>query len=107
MKRFFALLLVLASLCAQAKSTVVPVSLTCNDMVDPIAVSDVCFGWKLSSDVKAARQTAYELWIGTAPKCTGDVWRSGKVISEDQFDIVIPSNVTLEEGKRYFWKVRV
>ncbi len=107
MRRVLTSLLVLAALCAQAKPTVNPVCLTCNEMVNPVAVSDVRFSWKLDSDVKAARQTAYELWIGTLPQCGGDVWKSGKIISEDQLDITPPSDVILKEGERYFWKVRV
>ena len=47
MKKVLASLLLLAGLCAQAKPTVFPVSLSCNDMVDPVAVSDVSFSWKL------------------------------------------------------------
>lgn len=107
MKKVLASLLLLAGLCAQAKPTVFPVSLSCNDMVDPVAVSDVSFSWKLRSDVRAARQTAYELWVGSTPNCGGDVWKSGKVVSDDQLDITIPPTVTLEEGKQYFWKVRI
>ena len=107
MKKVLASLLLLAGLCAQAKPTVFPVSLSCNDIVDPVAVSDVSFSWKLRSDVRAARQTAYELWVGSTPNCGGDVWKSGKVVSDDQLDITIPPTVTLEEGKRYFWKVRI
>ena len=107
MKKVLASLLLLVGLCAQAKPTVFPVSLSCNDMVDPVAVSDVSFSWKLRSDVRAARQTAYELWVGSTPNCGGDVWKSGKVVSDDQLDITIPPTVTLEEGKRYFWKVRI
>ena len=107
MKKVLASLLLLAGLCAQAKPTVFPVSLSCNDMVDPVAVSDVSFSWKLRSDVRAARQTAYELWVGSTPNCGGDVWKSGKVVSDDQLDITLPPTVTLEEGKRFFWKVRI
>ena len=107
MKKVLASLLLLAGLCAQAKPTVFPVSLSCNDMVDPVAVSDVSFSWKLCSDVRAARQIAYELWVGSTPNCGGDVWKSGKVVSDDQLDITLPPTVTLEEGKRYFWKVRI
>jgi alpha-L-rhamnosidase len=106
-KRVLALLLVFACLCAQAKPAVIPVSPTCGDMVNPVSVSNVSFAWKLSSDVKGACQTAYELWVGTTPQCNGNVWKSGKVFSEEQFDITLPASIGLQEGKRYYWKVRV
>ncbi len=41
MKKVLASLLLLAGLCAQAKPTVFPVSLSCNDMVNPVAGRDV------------------------------------------------------------------
>ncbi len=108
MKKVLASLLLLAGLCAQAKPTVFPVSLSCNDMVDPVAVSDVSFSWKLRSDVRAARQDRLSaLGRFDSSNCGGDVWKSGKVVSDDQLDITIPPTVTLEEGKRYFWKVRI
>jgi alpha-L-rhamnosidase len=106
-KRVLALLLVFACLCAQAKPAVIPVSPTCGDMVNPVSVSNVSFAWKLSSDVKGACQTAYELWVGTTPQCNGNVWKSGKVSSEEQFDITLPASIDIQEGKRYYWKVRV
>ncbi len=106
-KRVLALLLVFACLCAQAKPAVIPVSPTCGDMVNPVSVSNVSFAWKLSSDVKGACQTAYELWVGTTPQCNGNVWKSGKISSEEQFDITLPASIGLQEGKRYYWKVRV
>ncbi|MGN1215848.1 MAG: family 78 glycoside hydrolase catalytic domain, partial [Candidatus Cryptobacteroides sp.] len=107
MKRILASLLLFACIIAGAKPAVVPVSLTCNDMTDPLCVSEVKFSWKLSSSRNAAGQSAYEIWVGTTPACTGNVWKSGKVISTDQLDIAVPEGITLREGTRYYWKVRV
>lgn len=108
MKRTLIALLMLACMsAAAAKPAVTPVSLTCNDMKDPVAVSNISFSWKLSSAVNGACQTAYELWIGSTASCNGNVWKSGKVASQDQLDITLPESVVLEDGKQYFWKVRV
>ena len=107
MKKFFTAILLFAFFLAEAKPTVAPVSLTCNDMTDPLCVSNVKFSWKLSSSVDAACQTAYEIWLGTTPGCNGNVWKSGKVVSDDQLDIALPEGVALQDGRLYYWKVRV
>ena len=99
MKRIFTAILLFAFFIAEAKPTVAPVSLTCNDMTDPICVSNVKFSWKLSSSVDAACQTAHEIWLGTTPGCNGNVWKSGKVVSDDQLDIALPEGVVLQDGR--------
>jgi len=88
-----------------ARPTVNPVKLATNGMDNPVAVTNINFGWKLNASANAASQTAYEIWVGKSSSCSGDVWKSGKVVSEDQFGIV--PDVKFEEGCQYFWKVRV
>jgi Alpha-L-rhamnosidase N-terminal domain./Bacterial alpha-L-rhamnosidase. len=108
MKRIVIVISILATVVtAMAKPAVTPVCLNCNDMVEPLAVTNVNFGWKLASSVNGACQSAYELWVGTTPRCDGNTWKSGKVASEDQFSIKLPPEVELIEGKQYFWKVRL
>lgn len=108
MKRLFTTFLLLCvAMFAFAKSTVSPVSLVCNDRENPLAVSDIRFSWKLAGTATGAKQTAYEIWIGTTPSCNGNVWKSGKTVSEDQLDIVPAVKSDLKEGKAYYWKVRV
>jgi len=106
MKRIIiALSLMLCMLAASARPAVNPVALKCNDRVNPVAVSNISLGWKLASTANAAEQTAYEIWIGNTPSCNGNVWKSGKVASDTQFGIIPPA--TLDEGAKYYWKVKV
>ncbi len=65
--------------------------------------------WKLRSDVRGERQTAYRLLVATSPatlaRNEGNAWDSGRVDSEETH--LIPYNgAALEPGRTYFWKVR-
>lgn len=61
------------------------------------------FGWKLSSEVKGDKQTAYQIVLTSNES---KIWDSGKVKS-DQSQLVVYKGKSLEQGKRYEWRVKV
>lgn len=68
------------------------------------------FSWELSSDVRGASQSAYQIIVSDSEKelskGKGSMWDSGKVLSDESLGAVY-SGKPLESGKRYYWKVRV
>ncbi|MDR0757871.1 MAG: glycoside hydrolase family 78 protein, partial [Tannerella sp.] len=67
-------------------------------------------GWKLSFDEQNQYQTAYELMVALSEKDLEQgknlVWRSGKVVSGQSFNIPY-SGKRLRSFTRYYWKVKV
>jgi alpha-L-rhamnosidase len=66
--------------------------------------------WKLISDQRGERQSAYEICVATSANLlateTPDLWDSGKVNASDS--IQVPYNgKALASGEQCFWKVRV
>lgn len=104
MKKILLTLFIL-SISLAAFTAMQPIDLTCEMQQTPLAVENMHprFGWRLTSDVKADKQTAYQIIVlqGNAK-----IWDSGKVKS-DQSQLVIYNGNTLEKGKRYDWFVRV
>ncbi|HZU93583.1 MAG TPA: family 78 glycoside hydrolase catalytic domain [Microbacterium sp.] len=82
-------------------------SLTTNGRTDPLGIpaGATAFGWKLSSDLRAQTQSAYEIQVGTAPG-SSDVWATGKVTSSAQTDIAY-TGPALHAATQYHWRVRV
>lgn len=62
-------------------------------------------GWVLAAGGTGARQTAYQVEVGTAPG-RADVWRSGRV-SSDRSTGVPYGGKALQPRTRYHWRVRV
>ncbi|SER14397.1 alpha-L-rhamnosidase [Lentzea xinjiangensis] len=62
-------------------------------------------GWVLAAGGTGARQTAYEVEVGTAPG-RADVWRSGRVASDRTTGIPF-EGAPLKPRTRYHWRVRV
>lgn len=81
-------------------------SLTVNGRKDPVGIPGDApsFSWALKSGARDESQSAYEIVVGTQPGAS-DIWNSGKVMSDDQTDILF-QGATLEAGQRYFWSVR-
>lgn len=78
---------------------------TCEMQRKPLAINSLQprFGWKLTSDIEADRQTAYQIIVSL-----GDikVWDSGKVKS-DQSQLILYKGKLLEKDKQYAWTVTV
>ncbi len=66
--------------------------------------------WKLQSERRGIRQSAYQILVASNLKTladdNADVWNSRKINSEQSVHIIY-SGPLLKSGKRYFWKVRI
>ena len=83
---------------------------TCELSVDPLTVSvdKPRFGWQLQSSVIGDKQTAYELVVSSeSAKSAGDIWKSGKIKSDNSQFVYYAGTKPLEKGKSYRWQVRV
>ncbi len=80
--------------------------------VDPMGVdhAEPSLSWIMESDARAQRQTAYQILVGSTSasleKNTGDLWDSGKVISNQQSQISYAGQA-LTSWTACYWKVRV
>lgn len=87
-------------------------NLRCERLVNPLGIDTTTprLSWTLSSNVRGARQTAYQVLIATEPKLLrpsmADVWDSG-VISSDRSFCVVQGDASFDSGREYFWKVCV
>lgn len=65
--------------------------------------------WNLTSKERCARQTAYQILVATSPKLLakeqGDLWDTGKVISDETLHIRY-AGAALKSSQQVFWKVR-
>jgi alpha-L-rhamnosidase len=89
-----------------------PIDLRCEYAVNPLGV-DIAqprLFWKLTSDTRGDKQTAYEIMAASSPELLardqGDLWHSGRVPSEDSLHIPYIGK-PLQSSQRIFWKVRV
>jgi alpha-L-rhamnosidase len=89
-----------------------PIDLRCEYAVNPLGV-DVAqprLFWKLTSDTRGDKQTAYEIMAASSPELLardqGDLWHSGRVKSEDTLHIPYIGK-PLQSSQQIFWKVRV
>jgi alpha-L-rhamnosidase len=68
-------------------------------------VTEPRLGWVLAAAGTGARQTAYQIEVGTAPG-RADMWRSGRVASDRTTGIPYGGKA-LQPRTRYHWRVRV
>lgn len=83
--------------------------LICNHSINPIVIDGTpAFSWKLSSDVRGDRQSAYQILLGNSSKLESDqvIWNSGKINSGESTNLAY-TGPPLEPGTRYFWKAKV
>src|SRR3954469_23458070 len=88
---------------AQAAETAkAPSALTVEHQARPLAVESATpqFGWQVSDNRFNARQSAYEIKVGTTPG-GGEAWDSGKVDSSDSQDVAY-AGPALAASTRYF-----
>jgi len=85
--------------------------LSCEQRTNPMGVDvpEPRLGWKLQSDERGDRQTAYEVIVASndalLKEGTGDLWDSGKTVSDDTTRIIYAGK-PLKSSQTVFWKVR-
>jgi alpha-L-rhamnosidase len=85
--------------------------LRCEYLVNPIGIDATHprLSWILDSDERGARQTAYRSLVASTPellkKNQGDLWDSGKVMSDASAQIVYAGK-SLGSRQSCYWKVR-
>ncbi|MEQ8848960.1 family 78 glycoside hydrolase catalytic domain [Botrimarina sp.] len=84
----------------------------CEHLRDPHGIDTPAprLTWRLSSDVRGDRQTAYQVLVATSPgrlqAGEADAWDSGKV--ESDRSVLVPyRGRDLESHEHHWWKVRV
>jgi alpha-L-rhamnosidase len=87
-----------------------PAALTVDDDAAPLAVAGTpAFSWDVIDKDRNEIQTAYELFVATAPtrdpSSSRIIWKSGKVRSAQQ-SYVTASHLRLEPDSSYWWTVR-
>ena len=86
-------------------------SLDCEHQENPLGVDapQPRLSWVLQSSQRGDRQTAYQILVASREallnKDSGDVWDSGKVISDDTIQIPFAGK-PLKSSQQVFWKVR-
>jgi alpha-L-rhamnosidase len=89
-----------------------PYGLICEYQTNPLGMDIVqpVLGWKLSSGERNQYQTAYEVLVALSEKDLEQgknlVWKSGKVVSGQCFNIPYKGK-RLRPFTRYYWKVKV
>ena len=87
-------------------------NLTCEYAANPLGIDTIPprLSWQLSSLTRGARQVAYQVLVAssleTLQRERGDLWDSGRVIS-DQSVFVPYDGEPLGSAARAYWKVRV
>jgi alpha-L-rhamnosidase len=111
-KRFCLLLFSCLFLAAQAGAAMIVAHLGCEHRENPLGVDVPQPGldWILESSQRGDRQTAYQILAASnrslLDQNTGDVWDSGKVVSDDTIQIPFAGH-PLKSAQQIFWKVRV
>jgi len=87
-----------------------PMHLRCEYHVDPLGI-DVLqprLGWKLESDMRNQKQSAYRIIVASSPeileKNQGDLWDTGKVRSDESIQIDYRGK-SLPSRQGCYWKV--
>lgn len=105
------LILLMMSSTSAASSPGAPKNLRCEYLVNPLGVETQKprLSWEVNDDRRGAKQTAYQILVassrGALSKNRGEVWNTGKVVSEQSIQVEYGGK-PLESGQRYFWKVR-
>ncbi|MCX6877817.1 MAG: discoidin domain-containing protein [Verrucomicrobia bacterium] len=90
----------------------VPERLRCEYRTDPLGIDtpQPRLSWLMESPVRGQRQTAYHLLVARTAealsKDQGDLWDSGKVVSDRQH-LIDYAGKPLESRLRCYWKVRI
>lgn len=91
--------------------TCVPVRLQCDYLESPLGIDNPNprLSWKLDDVRKSAKQTAYQMWVGTDSLQVvherGNMWDSKKQSSDNTLQMY--AGQELAPFTKYFWKVKV
>jgi len=86
-------------------------NLRCEYLENPIGIDITAprLSWILQSDERGQRQTAYQVMVASTPELLaaeqGDLWASGKVVSDQTLHIVYAGSA-LTARQQCHWKVR-
>ncbi|MBA4146624.1 MAG: family 78 glycoside hydrolase catalytic domain [Verrucomicrobia bacterium] len=112
MKKIFCIGM-LALICSSAAHAALqPVELRTEWLVNPVGIeaSAPRVSWRVESEQRGQRQTAYRLLVASDEKKLqsnqGDLWDSGKVASDETLNIAYAGK-PLASGQRAFWKLKV
>jgi hypothetical protein len=95
---------------AEPSASLVPYDLRVDNRSAPLGIDSIGpnFSWKLrsvSADSRAARQTAWQIRVGTSRE-SADVWDSGQIASSNQLNVKYAGR-PLRSHEALFWQVRV
>ena len=109
--KLLALVLALSATHSPARAAQVE-NLQCDYAQNPLGIDDPrpCLSWIVTSQERGDKQTAYQVLVSSSPELLsankGDLWDSGKVMSE-QSTYIPYAGVPLVSRMRCFWKVCV
>ncbi len=111
---FLTVIIFLSTICFIGcnESAVTITHLTCEYLTDPLGIDETKprLSWQLESGLRGQKQTAYRVLVASSSEKldwnTGDLWDSGKRIS-DQTIHVVYNGTPLESQMDCYWKVRV
>ncbi len=84
----------------------------CNYKADPMGVETIVphLSWQLISDKRGVKQQAYQVLVSDdlalLENNTGNIWNSGKVISDSSVRVAY-KGARLNPAELYYWKVKV
>jgi len=87
-------------------------NLRCEYQTDPLGIdiNNPRFFWEIKDSRRGAKQTAYQILVSSSikklDKGDGDIWNSGRVLS-DQSAHVDYAGSKLESYRTYYWKVKI
>lgn len=91
--------------------TCTPINLLCDYLVNPLGIDNPNprLSWRLNDVRQGAKQTAYQLWVGTDSlailRDEGNVWNTGKQKSDEMLHSY--AGKSLHPFTKYYWKVKV
>lgn len=112
MNRLFIITLSLVLSFAFSSAAMVVEQLACEQRTNPLGVDveQPELSWILQSPIRGDRQTAYQILVASTEsllkKDSGDLWDSGKVVSDETIQISFAGK-PLKSSQQVFWKVRV
>jgi alpha-L-rhamnosidase len=84
--------------------------LRCCDILNPEGVNSPLLSWKIKTTMEGISQKAWEVEIATTKellvKGKANVWKSGKKLSDMQFNIE-PNATGFLDATNYYWHVRI
>lgn len=94
---------------SQARASGTPVNLRCEYLINPLGIDARLprFTWRVDDSQRGARQTAYQLFVGTdsaaVSQSKGDSWQLAKTTFDKQ--LVTYAGKPLQPFTRYYWRV--